>query len=255
MATERQAEIFRDEVLAPVGKEAVEGRNMKDNLTGFLAQEGRFYEHSDGLMVVGRAVNGFEHDIDPIDFNDSGYREEHANELLQMTCQRDDQPCPMEWVTTEKWKRGLPAFWRVVRGVTRGLGISNPESEDWPSHLVWSNLYKVSPAGGGNPNNSLCNAQYDGCKKLLQCEIQDYRPRHLLFLTESRNHPNWWARPFLDDLELRDWPDGRYVRFTGRLSFLGCSCDTLIVGAVHPQGQSGTRQEIADEILSAFEQK
>ena len=256
MATERQAEILRDKVLPPVGKEAVKGRNLGGNVTGFLAHQGCLYPPDGcGLMVVGRAVDGFEHDIDPVKLNDPEYCKRYAKELLKMSRPQDGQPCPMNWVTTKEWERGLPAFWGVIREVTRGLGISNYGSEDWPCYLIWSNLYKISPAIGGNPNDPLCNVQFDGCKELLQCELHDYCPQYLLFLTENPNpnHTDWWARPFLDDLELCNWPEGRYVRFSGRLSFPDCSCDTLIVGAVHPQGQRGTRQEIADEILSAFE--
>ena len=243
MSTERQADLFRDKILPPVGKVTSNGRRPEGNLSGFLAQQGRRYpSEGHGLMVVGRAVNGWGDCTDPVEFNDDQYRNEYTYGILEGSFPQVGKPCPMEWVT--KYRRS--AFWAVIEGVAKGLGISNPGSEDWPSHLVWSNLYKVSPANGGNPDNALCNAQYDGCKELFQCEIRDYRPRYLLFLTETRKYPDWWARPFLDNLELCDWPKMQHVRFTGRLSFPGCSRGTLIAGAVHPQGQPGPRQKIGN---------
>ena len=203
-------------------------------------------------MVVGRAVNGGEDDIDPVEFNRPDFRAEYANELWQNSVPRDGV-CPMEWVEERCNREGdWSAFWGVIRRVAIGLEVCDPECSDWPSYLIWSNLYKVSPAQERNPNDPLCNAQYDGCKELLQKEIRDYCPRYILFLTETRNHPDRWARPFLDNFELCDWPGGRYVCFTGQASLPDCPSETLIVGAVHPERQSGTRQIIADEILSAF---
>ena len=257
MATERQAEIFRDKVLPPVGEAASNEERLGGNVTGFLAQEGRLYSRGGGLMVVGRAVNGWEYDIDPVKFNCPDFRAKYANELWQKSFPRNGV-CPMEWVAERCNREGdWSAFWGVIRRVAIGLGVCDSEPTDWPCHLTWSNLYKISPADGGNPNNPLCNAQYEGCKKLLECEFQDYCPRYLLFLTETRNHPDWWARPFLDDLygpELQGWSERnkQYVCFTGRLSLTDCPSETLIVGVVHPDRQPGTRQMIADEILSAF---
>ena len=257
MATERQAEIFRDNVLPNVGEAAANGINLGGNVTGFLAHEGCLYSHDSGLMVVGRAVNGFEHDIEPVAFNRPDFRARYANELWQMSYPHDGN-CPMEWVAERFDREGdWSAFWGVIRRVAIGLKVCEPERTDWSSHLTWSNLYKVTPAVERNPNDPLCDAQYEGCKELFKCEFQDYSPRFLLFLTENRNNPEWWARPFLNDLyghELQCWSEGnkQYVCFTARLSLTDCPRETLIVGVVHPERQPGTRQMIADEILSAF---
>lgn len=251
MATE-QAAIFRDEVLPPVGEAAVNGKDLGGNLTGFLAQEGCLYSEGDRLMVVGQAVNGGK----PGKFNDDENRQEYVNRQLSESDPHDGQ-CPMAWVTerwgaTEGYNSRKSPFWRVARKVTEGLGICS-DDKDWSSHLIWSNLYKVAPADGGNPNESLFNIQFDGCRKLLQQEIRDYCPRYLLFLTENPNpdHKHYWARPFLnkDDPKLHD-SEGQYVCFTGRQPFPGCSCDTLIVGAVYPRGQR--EDDWVKEVLGAF---
>ena len=257
MATIKQAAIFRDEILPPVGKAAVKGNNLGGNLTGFLAQDGCLYSRGGGLMVVGRAVNGWKHDIDPVKFDEPDFCAEYAKELWEKSYPHDGK-CPMAWVTkqwgaTEGFNTQRSAFWRVIRQVTEGLGICSRD-ENWSSHLIWSNLYKVAPANGGNPNDTLCNAQYDGCKELLKQEIQDYCPRYLLFLTENPNpdHKHYWARPFLDKFKLSDWPGERYVCFTGRPSLPEYSDSTQIVGAIHPQGQNedGWVKEVLDAVGS-----
>lgn len=57
------------------------------------------------------------------------------------------------WGATDRYNTKRSAFWRAVRGVVEGLGISDVEHDTWSSHLVWSNLYKLSPADGGNPSD------------------------------------------------------------------------------------------------------
>ena len=76
--------------------------------------------------------------------------------------------------------------------MTLQLWIAEHSSNDWSSHLVWSNLYKLSPRDGGNPSGRLQNIQLDGCRALFNLEVETYRPGRLLLLT------GWdWAEPFL----------------------------------------------------------
>lgn len=91
------------------------------------------------------------------------------------------------------------AFWRCIRGVVQGLGVADVEDAGWSSHLVWSNLYKVSPAGGGNPKGVLRKVQFRGCAELLNSELRTYRPSRVLFATGFD-----WAEPFLKEAELRE---------------------------------------------------
>ena len=253
MATKRQAKIFRDEVLPPVGEAAVEGKNLGGNVTGFLAHDGCLYpSNGRGLMVVGRAVNGYEHSIDPDTFNNSEYCEEYANKLLQMSSPSDGEYCPMRWITdqwgaTERYNTRRSAFWRVIKRITMGLEVCNSGDQDWSSHLVWSELYKVSPADEGNPNDKLCKAQLDGCRQLFELEIREYCPEYLLLLTGRE-----WAKDFLDLTDNDPPPNnpmGQYVHSTTLLSFPGCSKIKVVV-AKHPQGQS--EDNWVKEVLYAF---
>ena len=247
MATKEQKELLRDRVLPSVGKAAGQGKILGDKLTGFLAQEGCRYKRDGGLMVVGRAVNGWTGEYHPKDFADRDIRENHASDLQEMSV---GQGCPMAWVTkqwgaTNVYNSRKSAFWRVIKQVTERLGISKPGSEDWPSHLVWSNLYKLSPAKGGNPDQNLKNAQLCGCKQLFKRELQDYCPKYLLLLTGKD-----WAEPFLEIFQDVDVGSmGQYVCCTASW-YSSSGIATRVVVAVHPR--SKPEQNWVDEVIQAM---
>ena len=209
MATEQERQLFALEVLAAVGQEA--GRLPAAELTGFMAMVGHHYDHS--LMVVGRAVNGWTEGILPEHLAFPAAAETYSQVVLASV--NGDGPCPMTWVTNqwgntnEGYNTRRSAFWRVIRGVVDGLGIADVEQDPWSSHLVWSNLYKIAPANGGNPSNTLCAIQLAGCRDLFNLELTTYTPLRLLLLTGTE-----WASPFLPDPDLTPPPVAgfRYVR-------------------------------------------
>lgn len=180
------------------------GRSSDRNLTGFLAARGCEYSHD--LMVVGRAGNGwarYEEDegiFDPKEGNegeyvlkDKGSIEEYARSVKRSVTQGTEYcspGCPMSWVINRwnetEYKTRTSAFWRCIREVVGRLEIApindGPDSK-WPSHLVWSNLYKIAPLSGGNSGGFLRRIQQEGCEKLLEWEVTTYKPKRILFLT------------------------------------------------------------------------
>ena len=238
MATDPERELFASKVLSAIGRQAE--RLASSEITGFLAMAGHAYDHD--LMVVGRAVNGWTEGIAPGQLSTGAEADRYAR-LVQESV-RGNGACPMRWVT-DGWGAGQgyntkrSAFWRSIRSVVQGLGIADVQAPDWPSHLVWSNLYKVSPAGGGNPSNVLCDIQFSGCAELLNLEFRTYRPSRVLFLTGAD-----WVAPFLSTCELKEGAQFHYVE---RVAF----CDnTHYVIAAHPQGKP---EEVwASEVLTAF---
>lgn len=250
MATIQQKQLFSDEILGPVGDAVQTGAHLGGKLTGFLAMEGRSYPSSGGLMVVGRAVNGWTGEYLPEEFADRDFRENHASDLQEMSVP-NGQGCPMAWVTkqwgaTDVYNTRKSAFWRVIKQVTERMGISKPGSEDWPSHLIWSNLYKLSPAEGGNPGRScLINTQLCGCKQLFKHELQDYCPKYLLLLTGKD-----WAEPFLDIFQDVDVGSmGQYVCCTASW-YSSSGITTRVVVAVHPQGKP--ERNWVNEVIQAM---
>jgi len=151
----------------------------------------------------------------------------------------------MSWVT-KRWgpqkdkayNTRRSAFWRVIRAVVYRLKIADADDNEtpWSSHLVWSNLYKIAPCDGGNPNSTLRKAQLDGCVKLLQWELKHYQPRRVLFLT------GWWADqfPFLNEA-WKDQPKPKVQSSVEDVGQLDCgSHKAICVVAGHPQGKNET---------------
>lgn len=234
MATAEERRVFSEDILKPVGQSAQAGQRMApNNLTGFLAMKGRRYK-TGGLMVVGRAVNGWMNEAQPESLADRAFRSQFSRQVLeQANCQ------PMQWVID---CTRLTAFWSVIQKVMVGLDLVDEGDEDWPLHLVWSNLYKLSPAEGGNPGGRLQNALLCGCKKLLNLELRTYRPSKVLFLTGED-----WAQPFME--EFQDAPGAQeYVQRNGILQV--DDLNTQLVVAVHPQGRPQCRW--VTEVIRCF---
>lgn len=183
MATGDERDLLASVILPAVGREAA--RLPPFDVTGFLAMTGHLYDR--GFMVVGRAVNGWTTGILPDALASSSAAESYAD--LVLTSVAGKGSCPMRWVT-EHWNASpgqyntkRSAYWRVIRAVVAQLGIAKVEDTTWPSHLVWSNLYKMAPAKDGNPGGALCEVQLPGCIELLRLELMTYRPSRLLLLT------------------------------------------------------------------------
>lgn len=235
-----QIQLFSDVVLSSVTQVAA------DTVTGFLAMIG--HEYDGQLMVVGRAVNGWTDAVAPKDLQNDGRRREYAEHVYESVTGTE---CPMCWVTAcwgaaknKKYNTSRSAFWRVIRAVVSRFNVSDVNTYKWPSALIWSNLYKVSPAKGGNPSAELRRAQFDGCAQLFRWELQNYRPRRILFLTGRA-----WADPFLTQV----WNDR--VERDGFVELVGhAACDPLhaasCVVASHPRGKNET--DWVNEVVAAF---
>jgi hypothetical protein len=174
-------ELLRDMIEA-IGRSA---SNLPDiPLTGFLAMKGEAY--CGELMWVGRAVNGWtEKSWRPSELG----RPENVDEFVELiaasavepSSAAQPNPCPLRWVT-ERWGIKIDyntkksAFWRVAK---KTLLPTDEIDQFWSSRLVWSNLYKIAPAVGGNPNGGLRDVQFPFCRDLLIKEIELFTPRRL----------------------------------------------------------------------------
>ena len=153
------------------------------------------------------------------------------------------------WEARDSYNTRRSAFWRVIRNTLRDLDICDVENEyvPWSSHLVWSNLYKVSPAEGGNPNNALINIQFPLCKKMLRLEVNEFKPKRLLFLTG-----NDWADDFLTDKWFKrnsQIGNGAY-NYVEDFGLLRKSIKFVV--ACHPQGRP--EEDWTNEVAGAFEE-
>ncbi len=242
------------------------GRNHKIlpslEMTGFMAVCGK--EYSGELMVVGRAVNGWAKQTwtsESLSF-DSNIQEFVDDVLRSVTA---PQSCPMSWVSSawgnstfappsnwsyhgaQDYNSRKSAFWRVIRDVVGALKIADVDNESWPSHLLWSNLYKISPARGGNPSARQRSIQRPKSIDLLRKEVEQYKPRRVLFLTGYD-----WVAPFLKHISSNTSAvhDSRYVHAVGTFNHTGREECSFVV-AVHPQGKQ--EAEWVQEVIEAFE--
>ena len=243
MPSKKERRILEKKILRFVGEAA--DQLPEEKVVGFMATKGNLYNRK--LMVVGRAVNGWTDDtILPSQLAGPDKRRRYSKIVKKNSSKgnfsEDTRDCPMRWVqddwqNPEGYRARDSAFWRTILRVIEGLEIAF-ENDPWPSHLVWSNLYKVSPAKGGNPGNRLCRIQLDGCKSLFDTELNIYRPSRVLLLT------GWdWAGDFVKS-DCRTHGNASFVEATGRRR------RTRIVVAKHPQGKR--EGEWVENVLAAF---
>jgi hypothetical protein len=214
-------------------------RNRLQTLCCFSAQKGELYNNN--LMIVGRAVNDWDGDFQLDDMQTDSL-------VKKLFSKASVQGCPLEWVesswgNSKGYNTKKSAFWRVIRSLSQS--INKLSSDDrWESKLVWSNLYKIAPSGGGNPSDSLCGYQFDGCNELLKAEIEEYKPKCIVFFTGE----DWFDGFLSENISLTHNSDTRWVDASGTFSLNGFT--TKIVIAKHPQGKPET--ELLNEIIDAI---
>ena len=189
------------------------------------------------LLVIGRSVNGWIDDWTSHQLQDPMVRRQVV-EYMRHDAEPEDHD-RMAWVgdlwgATSGYNTRRSAFWRVLRRISGGADAR----EDWPSRLVWTNLYKVSPAAGWNPGANLQRAQRASACELLSLELEVFAPRRVLALTGG------WIAPFTDGLGLT--LDAR----SGLVEGVGSSAGRAWVVAKHPMRKPEDR--FVEEVLGAF---
>ena len=244
MSTKGKYDRIYSEMLQKIGEEYI---FLDEKLTGFFPMSGK--EYNGDLMVVGRSVNGWGGESSAVEFTEQGQRECFLKSAREFRPVEDDDDA-MIWVikqsgSTKGFNSKRSAFWRVIGETLLKLNICDFDNESWPSYLVWSNLYKISPSEGGNPKQSLINIQHDSCVELLHLELKTYEPKCLLFLTGID-----WACPFLRDRRFKRFSEFQHSA-SKQVEDFGQLCgDTKFVVARHPQGKP--EEEWTDEVSEAF---
>lgn len=197
------------------------------------------------MMVIGRAVNSWDNKWFADDLKVLETRQEILEKAFVPTTWHSGNP--MLWVS-KRWEskaghntRRSP-FWRVIRSSIRDLDIADVSDPAWPSSICWSNLYKIAPALGGNPEPTLRKTQLEWCIKILDAEISQWEPSRILFLTGLG-----YAGPFINGLGWKLKIDSN----AGLLEATGVTpSGTPFVVAPHPQGRpEGT---LINLIVEAF---
>lgn len=200
-------------------------RGAVPELTGCWTACGNDYTPGKGLLVLGRATNGFEPSLAPAELASAPVRAEKLRAIRAMA-ERPSDGAPLCWVDGRgdanpdvARKRALggtigsrSAFWRVTRALMQKMTPDLP-AVGWASHIAWGNLYKLAPnvvggtGEGANPSASLMKHQRPLCLRLLRQEVEEIDPRVVLVIAGE-----WWYRPFAEGLGLDLTPAGqRYV--------------------------------------------
>lgn len=214
-------------------------KNRTQSLCCFTAQKGDKYNNN--LMVIGRAVNEWESDFQIDDIKTDLM-------LENLFASSSVKSCPLEWVenswgSSQGYNTNKSAFWRVIRRLSQSINKLSSD-ENWSSKLVWSNLYKVAPSEGGNPSDSLCTHQLEACNELLKAEIEEYKPKYMVFLTGD----NWFDGFLSEYISLKPKSDAMWVDASGIISINDFT--TKFVIAKHPQGKP--EEELINEITVAL---
>ena len=231
-----------------------DGRIREKQVCAFFPLRGKKYSHD--LMIVGRATNGWldkqhkaekTNDSSAVQLGDVSKRQTFLD-VIRAESLSDD---PMFWVLEEwngkDYQAWRSAFWRVAKKSLLSLNSHDALDSDWPSHLIWSNLYKVGPEKGGNPGVLMRRAQEDWCVEMLKHEIEIFEPKKILFMTGNKG----WAEFFFDKMEFVDSKllCSQLVERSGYFR-LSDSDNPKVVVVPHPQGKP--EMEMVEQVLDRF---
>lgn len=153
---------------------------------------GKRYDESQAkLMIVGRAVNGWE-----IKNGDCSSFENAVQSVLY-------QPSGLEDVTHKGGMKYLDEqgnekiyyytrsrFWKLVKVLLEVYGESEKDnwyddSYQWNERILWSNLYKLAPKSGGNPGWKLIEETVQANIEILKKEIELKKPENIVFIVNA----------------------------------------------------------------------
>lgn len=175
-----------------------------------------------GLMVMGRACNGWHSKSQDINILFGTSDESIFNRMDQMM-----------WVETfagskSGYNTNRSAFWRVAKHIAQSF-----YPDEWCSYVAWSNVCKVAPWEGGNPNNKLYNAQLESCRRIFAEEIRLFSPKFVVMFTGES-----WAIDFLmylnDNKEPISIKQLNWDRYQCNVYYIN---GTYFIVTEHPQGK------------------
>jgi hypothetical protein len=219
---------------------------LNERLTVFSPLVGCSFETSESrLLICGRAVDGWRNTLFP-----DGAIEESLNTIFKIPEADRSEKCEMHWIQRNRkaWqkdhKKGYnyksSSFWSCAREVVKAFEtMADINDDNWHSRLVWSNIYKISPQGGGNPGERLRSKQIKECSAILQTEIRILKPKNILFITGG------WGKKILESLDIHpDHESKKVVQYAEKVGAVN------VVITVRPERQK--RAFWVSEVISAF---
>ncbi|BFU59597.1 MULTISPECIES: uracil-DNA glycosylase family protein [Rodentibacter] len=198
------------EALLPLYEEINFSDFSTTDLCIFNVQVGSEWEKENGLLFVGKAVNGWK----------------SISEGIESLFDYDKEP--LEWVeknvNKENYNTNRSAFWRIIKKISQQ--VLNDE-KTWYKKIAWSNLCKVSP-NKGNPNTADFYKQEGLCKKILQKEIEILKPKAVILFTSDWDILGVNDNEF-EEISKENWED--------TFSVLYKKGNIFYIHSDHPQGK------------------
>lgn len=203
----------------------------------FYPTIGKDYFKSRELLIIGRANNGW-----PNSWTCKKFDKKVIKKSIDES-QPNKGECAFEWLNKYKGKdvfskmvRKKP-FWNTTYNLIREHYRRN--HEDWTHMIAWSNLYKIAPKDGGNPNRKIeWQSQQKNCEKLFSQEIKELRPENVIMITDL----DWvcWEKDvcFIENNKLKKFPKNKYVKATGNING-----SNIIITSRPDQRKSGFSQD------------
>jgi len=239
--SEKYQKMFQQLVLSHC-EEATWAGEREEKWCAFWPAVGELYQVG-GAMIVGRALDGWgetQFAVPQVSQN----TEQISN--LAQRCQGSFSPKNLAcfW---EKYKRGGHS--KIFQFAKRVAGICslNGSSNDWPKHIVWNNLARISFEKSGNPPCWSFYAQLDAAASLLDLEIRRLRPGVVVLAVGVD-----WAAPFRRRLQisLNQYAHlgYKYVCGAGKLA------DIPVVVCEHPAKRGLYLQKMEGEVKDVLKQ-
>jgi len=237
-AIEKCKDLCKDWLKKEESKEIfAELRNKKLGL--MPVQCGSKYEEG-GLMVVGRAANGWtvvfdDDNISVDDYVDKVY-EEASGEIDYYWKGRPNERC--------EYNYNRSPLWQLIH---RYLEVKHGKElvKEWSSTILNTNLYMIAPNigdRGANPKGKLQEKTRTFMNKLLEEAVKEFKPGEILFIT-GKDLLVDFGSDLVDRIESVGNEEG-FVVGKGKLKTYG----TKFIVVNRPEGRKGKRVDQAEEI-------
>ncbi|WP_428661754.1 hypothetical protein [Runella sp.] len=165
--------------------------NKEKEYTAFYPIVGKNYNLNNHLLVIGQAVNGWLSSGFKVT-DDETALDAHIELSLQES-QAEGEECALNWVNTNWVSSGLyrSFFWNVIYKLVKQK--YSQTDENWNEVIAWSNLMKIAPQQGWNPDDEEINAQ-EYAAALFMEELSQLKPKNVILFTNLET----WAKPIFE---------------------------------------------------------
>ena len=163
----------------------------------FYPMIGKDYFDKKEILVIGIAVNNWGND----GWSSNDKNENIIQKASDYSIAKNKQQCPISCAVNDDWtdknsRVRYSKFWQLTYKLIQRCYERN--DINWSYIMAWSNLYKIAPHLGGNPNKKLeWDSQLKNCKELFRKEIEELKPKNILMMTGLS-----WANDFIEDYKI-----------------------------------------------------